>query len=305
MDCFHDDDITQARVVIIMFNRIDDLYNFDVILRHLSGNAVQDVFNRLGVLNCLNPLKPSHDYKFQMKYLDNRIMTHNLLQLSSLENGDQLKQHPKSEIDIISLYAALGRLIQENMNAILQFSYCEIGERQSVPAWNFRKDLLKHFLLGTVPIDNRMFKIISIYKEIEAAGMLLVGPLDLQYREFLKIKSSKKKILKNMTEKDLHGTGSNNNIGNNISNNINGTQTDEESLGSYNTQSNSSYSSLSTVPALPQIGKGGLYQSNLPPVSNESSTRTTPKGSARKLEDVVDINPLLEADYGERRMSRV
>jgi uncharacterized membrane protein YgcG len=305
MDCFHDEDSTQARVVIIMFNRIDDLYNFDVILRHLSGIAVQEVFNSLGVLNCLNPLKPSHDYRFNLKYIDNRIMTHSLLQLSSLENGDQLKQHPKSQVDIITLYAALGRLIQEQMNStnILQFSYCEIGERQSIPAWNFRKDLLKNFLLGTQPIDTRMFKIISIYKEIETAGMLLVGPLDLQYREFLKTKNLKKK---RNEQRDSQSTGQQSqqqqgqgqgpvNVIENLS-----IPLDEESSvasSSYNS------SSVSTVPSLPNIHQVNNMSSAMASMAGSLSNRSTSSSSARKLEDVVDINPLLEADYGNRRRS--
>jgi hypothetical protein len=310
MDCFHDEDVTQARVVIIMFNRIDDLFNFDVILRHLSGVAVQDVFHRLGVLNCLNPLKPSHDYKLNMRYVDNRIMTHNLLQLSSLENGDQLKQHPKSQVDIIALYAALGRLVQEQMNSTLQFSYCEIGERQSVPAWNFRKDLLKHFLLGTQPMDSRMFKIITIYKEIEIAGMLLVGPLDLQYREFMKTKNMKKKKgtlggggggggggTGGVESLQIGGGTLSGSVSVNSQENTGQLQHDEESIdSSYNS------SSVSTVPSLPNI-----YQYNAPQslMSGNSSNRTSPSASARKLEDVVDINPLLEADYGNRRRSTV
>lgn len=294
MDCFHDEDHTQARVVIIMFNRIDDLYNFDVILRHLSGVAVQEVFKSLGVLNCLNPLKPSHDYRFQMKHIDNRIMTHSLLQLSSLENGDQLKQHPKSQVDIIALYAALGRLIQEQMNSILQFSYCEIGERQSVPAWNFRKDLLKNFLLGTHPIDSRMFKIISIYKEIESAGMLLVGPLDLQYREFLKTKNSKKKRSERESQSGQHSQQQQPiHLADNSSHVS--LPLDEESV----TSSSYNSSSVSTVPSLPNIFQANTTAS----IAGSLSNRSSPSSSARKLEDVVDINPLLEADYGERRKS--
>jgi hypothetical protein len=320
MDCFMDDDQTQARVVIIMFNRIDDLFNFDVILRHLSGVAVQDVFHCLGVLNCLNPLKPAQDYRFYLKHIDNRIMTHSLLQLSSLENGDQLKQHPKSTVDIISLYAALGRLIQEQMSdtSILIFSYCEIGERQSVPAWNFRKDLLKNFLLGTHPIDTRMFRIISIYKEIEAAGMLLVGPLDLQYREFLKTKNQKKKRNEREssataaavtggggTGQQQGGVGQGAGTGQPPMNLLeNSLPLDEESVASSSYNS----SSVSTVPSLPNIYQAnstgtGLGMGASASIAGSLSNRSSPSASARKLEDVVDINPLLEADYGNRRRS--
>jgi hypothetical protein len=270
MDCFSDDDSTQAKVVVILFNRIDDLFNFDVILRHLTGSAVQDVFHRLGVLNCLNPLKPSHDYKFCMRYIDNRIMTHCLLQCSSLENGDQLKQHPRSEVDIIVLYASLGRIIQDQMDSTLQFSYCEIGERQAAPAWNFRKDLLKHFLIGTQPIDHRMFKIISMYKEIESAGQLLMGPLDLQYREFLKMKQKKRATGSAESVADSHDTSP---------------PTPDDLYSS---------TSTSSLPSLPQISSNLKLGGGMGAITPRSSFSQL---SARRLEDSVDMKELLEADY--------
>ena len=261
MDCFSDDDSTQARVIVCLHNRIDDLYNFDIILRHLSATSVQDVFCKLGVLNCLNPLKPAQDYKFIMKYLDNRLMTHTLLQMSSLENGDMLKQHPRSEVDIISLYASLGRLLTDQTDAWLIFSYCEIGERQSVPAWNFRKDMLKQFLIGTHPVDPRVFKVISMYKEIESAGMLLVGPIDLQYREFVKSKNSKnKKIIK--TAMSLKSA-------------LKSSTADEE--GKTGGDSFSDDSSFSTVPSLPDIN-----------IANIRPKSTSAIDDTHRLEDEIE-----------------
>jgi hypothetical protein len=272
MDCFNDDEATQARVVVCLHNRIDDLFNFDYILRHLSANAVQDVFCKLGVLNCLNPLKPAQDYKFAMKYADNRLMTHTLLQMSSLENGDMVKQHPRSEVEIIALYAAMGRLLQDSTDAWLIFSYCEIGERQSVPAWNFRKEKLSNFLIGTQPIDTRMFKVISMYKEIEAAGTLLLGPIDLQYREYMKTKNGKnKKAIKSLL-------GGANALRTKLPNII---SSDDDSSRAI---SGLEEPSLTSLPSLTDVGVA-TPGSTRPPTNGSGMGFSSPLGSARDNSD--------------------
>jgi hypothetical protein len=143
--------------------------------------------------------------------------------------------------------------------------------------------------------------------------MLLVGPLDLQYREFLKTKNMKKKkgggagmgmgggLIGTGPGAGIDNTGvSGGNLSSNASlnsrENASQFQYDEESVdSSYNS------SSVSTVPSLPNIHQ---YNAGQPLLSGNNSSRTSPSTSARKLEDVVDINPLLEADYGDRRKSR-
>lgn len=97
MSCFSEDSITQVRVIVCMFSRLVELHNFESILRHVSASAVQDVLNKLGVLNCLNPLKPCLDLRLKLKYMDNRVLVHSYLQMSSAEGGDQLKQREWSD----------------------------------------------------------------------------------------------------------------------------------------------------------------------------------------------------------------
>ena len=192
VDCFSEDDATRARVIVCLFCRIDDLFNFDFILRRLNYVCCQDVILRLGVLNALNPLKPSVDYTLNMKHIDNRKVLFYVLELASQETGDQLIEHPKSQISIMALYAGLGRLIENENDLVANFTFCEIGERQSYPTWNLRQNLMKNFLLGTYPMDNRMNQIVTMYKEMETAGSLTAGPVDLQYREHLKQIAHKK-----------------------------------------------------------------------------------------------------------------
>ena len=195
LDCFNEDANTQVKVIICMFSRIKNLESFDVIMRHLTAPAVQELVHKLGWLNILNPLKPSHDYILCQKYWDNRITTLKILELAGSESGDQLKEHPRTELHLINMYASIGRIVQEPSNKVLRVTYCEVGERPCPPEWNKRKQLLSFFLIGTNPIDNNVFKTIQMYKEVEAAGMLGMGPIDLQYMEYqasLKRKQSRK-----------------------------------------------------------------------------------------------------------------
>lgn len=157
----------------------------------MRPGAIRKVIDAIGVLNICNPLRPSLEYHLSMKYADNRIFIHTMCTLASNESGDQIKEHPKTEVLIIDLFAAMGRIVQDERDSMVRFTYCEIGERSCVPAWNLRRDYVSKFLVGTQPMDTAsVFRELAIYKELEAAGALGFGPLDLQYREYLKALSS-------------------------------------------------------------------------------------------------------------------
>jgi hypothetical protein len=193
MNCFAEDANLQVKVIVCMFGRLVDLHNFEIIIRHVSAAAIQDVLSKIGVLNCLNPLKPCLDLRLKLKYMDNRVLVHSYLKMSSAEGGDQLKQHPRSEVDIIALYASLGRLIHDSVEGTLMFTYCEVGEREAALDWKLRKECIHNFLLGNHPRHPQMTKIVQWYKELKAAGVLTLGPLDIQYVDY-----QKQQALKNM-----------------------------------------------------------------------------------------------------------
>lgn len=181
----------QAQVVVCLFSRVRDLENFTNVFRGMKPGAIRKVIETIGVLNLCNPLRPSLEYHLSMKYADNRIFIHSMCTLASNESGDQIKENPKTEVLMIDLFASMGRIVQDERDKMVRFSYCEIGERSCVPAWNLRRDFVSKFLLGTQPMDPAsVFKDHTIYKELEAAGTLGFGPLDLQYREYLKAMSS-------------------------------------------------------------------------------------------------------------------
>lgn len=56
------------------FGRLVDLENFDLILRMLSQETVVSVIRRLGILNIINPMKPSLYYQLSMRNYDERYV---------------------------------------------------------------------------------------------------------------------------------------------------------------------------------------------------------------------------------------
>lgn len=191
LDHFTDEVDIQAKVVVTMFSRIYDLYRLDIVLRSIEPKAQQEVVRRLGYLNVINPLCISFDYIFSLKYLDNRILLIELMQLASFESADNIIEHPKTELPIATLYGAYTRALNETRPETMRFTYCDFGERTINVAWATRKELLKKFLIGTTPIDRNIFKLINMYRELEYNHALSRGPIDVQYADFIKNLRSK------------------------------------------------------------------------------------------------------------------
>ena len=195
IDSFNQEDpLMPAKVAICIFSRIRDLHNFDIIMRNLDRRCQDEVILRLGWLNIANPLKPAFDkYVINLKPRDNRFFTIALLEIAAQESSDQLREDPNTEVSIVNLYGSFFRLQNDPRPETLKFNYGEIGERTLNVSWNLRRDALKKFLVGTHPIDRSTYSIIAWYKEMEEAGTLTVGPLDLQYANHLKVVKAQKR----------------------------------------------------------------------------------------------------------------
>jgi hypothetical protein len=194
LDAFPEDDGTQSRVVVCFFSRVYDLYNFDIILRKLSRQACYLVFKCLGVMNIMNPLKPSFDYVLPMNQYESRHFIVLCLKMSYHDGGDNIKDDPKSELPLVNLYGwSDSRIRSENRDCTLRFRYCDVGERTNLVAWKERRDMVKYFLVGSQPQDPSMYKIQAMYKELEAQNVLRRGPIEIQYQAYAKASREKKK----------------------------------------------------------------------------------------------------------------
>jgi hypothetical protein len=197
LDAFDDHWELQARVIVCMFCRIVDIHRMDVLLRHLDRRAQQEVIRRIGCLNLINPLKPSFDYALCLKYLDNRILLITLMELASIESADQIIEDPSTELPIATMYGAYNRTLNETRPETMKFLFTDFGKRTKNVNWASRKDLIRKFLVGTQPIDEQLYHVITMYKELEAEGKLTEGPIDLQYMNYQRqLKSAAHRVTK-------------------------------------------------------------------------------------------------------------
>lgn len=203
LDAFQDHWDVQSRVIVALFSRIKDLHNLDLLLRNLDIRGQQEIIKRLGYLNVLNPLKISFDFVLSLKYLDNRIIVVSLMELAAIESADQISEEPNTELPIATLYGAYTRALNEVRPEVMRFSYADFGVRTNNVSWSSRKELVKKFLVGTQPIDEEMYQVVTMFKELEAAGALTRGPIDLQYANHQKslksVGTRSLKVTKSMT----------------------------------------------------------------------------------------------------------
>lgn len=196
LDAFGDKDETQASVMVTMFSRIVDLHNLDYILRNMRTTAQKIIAKKLGYLNIINPLKISFDYELPLKHRDNRALLLDLIDLSSAEKY-LIKEHANSELPISYFYGPTNRTINEPRKETIRCTYLDFDPSKINVQWSYRQNLTKKFLVGTQPVSNELFKIIDLYKELEAANALTTGPLDLQHANYLKsLKSNSLRVSK-------------------------------------------------------------------------------------------------------------
>ena len=195
MYTFDEDSLIQAKVVVCLFTRIWDLWDFDVVSRHLSDAAMFDVMARIGWLNIMNPLKPSHNFVLPLQNMDNRQHVVNLIRLCTAELGDQLKENPNSDCTVVFLFSKVASLIMDSkMTEMVRMSYVDFGENTAPVLWKDRREMMKGYLVGTYPIPQASFDSIIMYKEMQSAGTLTMGPIDTQYQAHLKIPKVKRKV---------------------------------------------------------------------------------------------------------------
>jgi len=147
---------------------------------------MREIISRLGFLNVINPLKLAYDYNISLKHLDNRILLTTLLEISPQEGTDQIKEHPRTEVSVLTFYGALHRIVAVKREETLLFTYCDFGQQTSIVAWGLRRDAVKKFLVGTSPIDRGMYRIVRMHREMEQNGTFSRGPIELQYTTHLK-----------------------------------------------------------------------------------------------------------------------
>jgi hypothetical protein len=78
-----------VEAVIMLFSRLLDISNFDVVLNVLPQDEQQEVVLRLGWLNIFNPVKAERKYCFDFTIGEHRELFGMLLTLSKVEKGEE------------------------------------------------------------------------------------------------------------------------------------------------------------------------------------------------------------------------
>ena len=93
-------------------------------------------------------------------------------------------------MNLIEAYASLSRIRDDVTDRVLMFAFKDFGDAKP-PMWSRRRELMSSYLIGTQPLDKEVFRALHLYRELEKHGHLSIGPIDLQYREYLKQKEQK------------------------------------------------------------------------------------------------------------------
>jgi hypothetical protein len=121
-----------------------------------------------------------------------------LMELASMESADQIVEESNTELPIATLYGSYTRTLNETRPETMRFQFCDFGQRSKVVSWSARKELMKKFLVGSLPMHEETYRVIGMYKEMESASALTQGPVDLQYLSYHKsLKSSAARSVKN------------------------------------------------------------------------------------------------------------
>jgi hypothetical protein len=80
----------RVELIIALFGNIVDVYNIEILFRHLSSLEIACLYCRLGMLNLFNPMKPEGGFSFNLARHEERQCLKMLAHLAVVEPGDNL-----------------------------------------------------------------------------------------------------------------------------------------------------------------------------------------------------------------------
>lgn len=136
----------RVEVVIIVFGRITDLYNFHRITSILTDTEVASAYYRLGFLNVWSPLSPDDYYELDLSILEQRKIATMLVQLALDEPGENWqdvsfgwsRQEPMPGWELNMSWLKPGGFPERGYLCLRYYSGADLG---CSPVWSTRKDL--------------------------------------------------------------------------------------------------------------------------------------------------------------------
>jgi len=83
----------RIELLVLLYDRIIDLHNFEVIMMVLSAEEQACVHARIGILNFFNPCKPEGGFSLDLARWEERQITKMLIHLSVVEPGENCKYY--------------------------------------------------------------------------------------------------------------------------------------------------------------------------------------------------------------------
>ena len=167
----------QVDLICVLFSRVIDVHNFELVLSLLSAADHAAVICRLGWLNIFNPMKPDGSYELEISRHEERIITKIIVQLSIDEPGENLTykqfQWNRESDPIPGWEVTEGWTRHEDLpwRGLFQFTYYSgdnVGKRGCAPIVQLRR-ALTHMVL----IDEN-----EVYDEDTVAANTRVNSLE-------------------------------------------------------------------------------------------------------------------------------
>eukprot|EP00981_Chlorochromonas_danica_P002470 scaffold474_cov169-Ochromonas_danica.AAC.5 len=162
----------RVELLIMIFDRIVDLHNIELVLATLNAEEQAALRVRIGILNLFNPSKPEGGYSFDLSRWEERQVTRMLVHLSVIEPGENCKT-------CFFIFFSLCLFLTILSNLGLNKSFCFDRGFPPIPGWELsvtwlteeglpRKGLLSfEFFAGdglqqyNCKVDVRLRKILS------------------------------------------------------------------------------------------------------------------------------------------------
>jgi Ran GTPase-activating protein (RanGAP) involved in mRNA processing and transport len=141
----------RVELIVLLYSRLADVHNFDLVLKVLTPHETACVICRLGLLNLFNPLKPEGTVCLNLSRREERVVAKVLAVLSVYEPGDNWLEksfrwgYDKEEIpgwELTKLWLTEEGMLQKGFLVVTYYSGEGQHRRGCCPNVPFRKSLL-------------------------------------------------------------------------------------------------------------------------------------------------------------------
>ena len=151
----------RVRIIYACFQGLVDFENLDSCLGHLTARDRTTVYQALGYLNTINPLRPYREYQCRLHFADERVLLRTLMDLAIVDPKDSLRSISNDGVHLYELYA----IATMPTSGSVTFWYISPSKDQCV-ASKPRMAIVWKFLLGSSDRQAALSKLASKHQSI-------------------------------------------------------------------------------------------------------------------------------------------